>query len=46
MTNAGDGVEKKGLNQEQTHWRCWEILKTRGEGGGRGGDGQIASPTR
>ena len=29
---------------EKTHW-CWERLKAKGEWGGRGWDGQIASPT-
>ena len=35
--------------QEPTHWKrpwCWERLKAKGEGGNRGLDGQIASPTQ
>ena len=34
--------------QESTHWKklwCWERLRARGEGGGRGWDGWMASPT-
>ena len=35
--------------EEVTHWKrpwCWERLKAGGEGGDRGWDGQMASPTR
>ena len=35
--------------KEPTHWKrpwCWERLKEGGEGGGRGWDGLIASPTQ
>ena len=35
--------------EEQTHWKrpwCWERLRAGGEGGDRGWDGWIASPTQ
>ena len=35
--------------EEPTHWKrpwCWERLRTRGEGGDRGWDGWMASPTQ
>ena len=35
--------------EELTHWKrpwCWERLRAGGEGGNRGWDGQIASPTQ
>ena len=35
--------------EELTHWKrpwCWERLKVRGEGDGRGWDGWMASPTQ
>ena len=35
--------------KEPTHWRRpwhWERLKAKGEGGGRGWDGEVASPTQ
>ena len=35
--------------EEMTHWKrfwCWERLKEKGEGGGRGWDGEIASPNQ
>ena len=37
------------LCEELTHWKrpwCWERLRARGEGHGRGWDGWMASPTR
>ena len=37
------------LVQEQTHWNrswCWERLRAGGEGGNRGWDGWMASPTQ
>ena len=43
------GYRKMSLGSQLTHWKrpwCWERLKAKGEEGGRGWDGWMASPTQ
>ena len=52
MSIGGTDVEAEVLAtwcEGLTHWKrpwCWERLQAEGEGGGRGWEGQIASPTQ